>query len=164
MKSKVFLFFMALAAWLLLNWVPDWQHLVVGIFVSAIVASLTGHMFVKRLRPFKDIKRYVWFIYYVPMFIWEIFKANIDVAYRVSHPDIPIHPGIVRIRTGLKSDIGLTFLANSITLTPGTLCVDVDKDNGLLYVHWIDVKEKDTEKATQRIAERFERILRRIFE
>ncbi len=98
------------------------------------------------------------------MFLWECLKANIDVAYRVGHPDIPIHPGIVKVKTGLKSETGLTFLANSITLTPGTLSVDVDKEGGYLYVHWIEVRDKDIEKATGIIAERFERILRRIFE
>ena len=92
------------------------------------------------------------------------FKANIDVAWRVIHPDIPIKPGIVKLKTTLKSETGLTFLANSITLTPGTLSVDIDQKNGFLYVHWIDVKDKDTEAATRIIVERFEKILRRIFE
>jgi multicomponent Na+:H+ antiporter subunit E len=55
-------------------------------------------------------------------------------------------------------------LANSITLTPGTLSVDIDSDNGFLYVHWIDVKEKDVDAVTKRIVGRFETILRKIFE
>ena len=101
---------------------------------------------------------------YVPSFLYYCMKANLDVAYRVLHPDVPIRPGIVKVRTSLKSDTALTFLANSITLTPGTLSVDVDKENGILYVHWIEVKDKDIEKATGLVAERFERILKRIFE
>jgi len=164
MKSKAILFILALVAWALLNWVPDWQHMLAGVFVALLVAHLTGGMFTKRPHHFKHIKRYLWFLYYVPIFLWEVFKANIDVAYRVSHPDLPIHPGIVKVKTTLKSDTALTFLANSITLTPGTLTVDIDAEKGYLYVHWIEVKEKDTEKATKMIIERFEKILRRIFE
>jgi multicomponent Na+:H+ antiporter subunit E len=162
--SRILLFLAAYIMWLLLNWLPDWQHAVIGIPIALIVSYLTGDMFAQRPHHFKEIRRYIWFLYYVPIFLWECFKANIDVAYRVSHPDIPIRPGIVKVKTALKSDTGLTFLANSITLTPGTLSVDVDEKKGYLYVHWIDVKEKDVEGATKRIAERFERILGRIFE
>ena len=164
MKSRIVLFILAFFVWALLNWVPDWQHLLIGVFVSALVAYLTGDMFVQRPYVLKQGRRYLWFFYYIPIFLWEMFKANIDVAYRVIHRKLPINPGIVKIKTNLKSDTGLTFLANSITLTPGTMCVDVDREKGCLYVHWIDVKDKDVEGATEKIAYRFEKILTRIFE
>ena len=80
------------------------------------------------------------------------------------HPQLPINPGIVKVKTRLKSDTALTFLANSITLTPGTLTVDIDRDNGVLYIHWLNVKAKDVETATKIIVERFERILSKIFD
>lgn len=164
MKSRIILFIFALMVWMLLSWPFDWRHLIVGLFIASLVAFLTGDMFVKRVQLLKNPKRYLWFIYYVPIFLWECFKANIDVAYRVGHPDIPIQPGIVKVKTILRSDIGLTFLANSITLTPGTLSVDVDKEKGFVYVHWIKVKDRDVERATEIVVERFEKILRRIFE
>ncbi len=164
MRSKIILFLLAMLGWTLLNWLPDWQHMLVGVVASIFVAFMTADFFAKRLHLLTHSERYLWFFYYVPVFIWEVFKANIDVAYRVLHPNLPIHPGIVKVKTELKSDIALTFLANSITLTPGTLTVDLDKDNGYLYVHWIEVKHKDTEKATKSIVSRFEKILMRIFE
>lgn len=164
MKSSIILFIFALAVWMLLCWPCDWQHAVAGLFVALLTAFLTGDMFVKRPHLFKNVKRYLWFFYYIPVFFWECFKANIDVAYRVGHPDMPIHPGIVKAKTSLKSETGLTFLANSITLTPGTLSVDIDKEGGYIYIHWIEVKSKDVEKATKMIVEKFERVLRRIFE
>jgi len=61
----------------------------------------------------------------------------------------------------LKSNIGLTFLANSITLTPGTTCIDVDKENGCIYVHWLFIKD---DAGRLRLVEKFEKILKRIFE
>jgi len=165
MKSKIILFILAYLIWALLNWVPDWQHLAIGVFVALFVAYITGDLFVKRTFIFKDPLRYWYFIaYYVPVFLWECFKANIDVAYRVLRPDLPINPGIVKVKTSLKSDTGITFLANSITLTPGTLSVDVDKKDGVLYVHWIDVRDKDVRGATNIIVSRFEKILKKIFD
>ena len=126
---------------------------------------MSGDLFIQRPHVLKHPLRYWYFLFvYLPKFLWECFKANIDVAWRVIHPQLPINPGIVRVKTSLKTDTALTFLANSITLTPGTLSVDVDKDDGLLYVHWIDVKSRDTEGATRIIVERFEKILKKIFE
>ena len=165
MKRRMVLFVIAFIVWSFLNWVPDWQHLVVGVFVSALVAFLTGDLFISRPHTLKHPLRYwYFFVYYHPVFLWECFKANIDVACRVLHPRLPIKPGIVKVKTTLKTDAALTFLANSITLTPGTLTVDIDKDKGFLYIHWIDVKAKDIESATRIVVERFEKILRKIFE
>ncbi len=163
-KSQIILFILALLVWMLLTWPPDFPHLIVGILVAIFVSFMTGDMFIKRPHVFKSINRYLWFLYYIPLFIWECIKANIDVAYRVAHPDLPINPGIVKVKTLLKSDTGLTFLANSITLTPGTMSVDIDQENGFLYIHWIDVKDKDIQKATEIIVKTFEDVLRRIFE
>ena len=165
MKSKIVLFLIALVVWSLLSWAPDWQHLFVGIFVALVVALTTGDLFILRPHILKHPLRYWYFcVYYVPILLWECLKANIDVAYRVLHPSLPINPGIVKVETNLKSDTALTFLANSITLTPGTLTVDIDSDNGVLYVHWIDVKAKDIEAATRIIVQRFERVLKNIFD
>ena len=165
MKSKIILFLVAFVVWCLLSWMPDTQHLIVGVFVSLLVTMMTGDLFIQRPHVLKHPLRYYYFlVHYLPTFIWECMKANIDVAYRVIHPDLPINPGIVKVKTSLQSDTALTFLANSITLTPGTLSVDINKDKGVLYIHWIDVKAKDAETATKIIVERFEKTLKKIFE
>ncbi|MFH1553092.1 MAG: Na+/H+ antiporter subunit E [Candidatus Omnitrophota bacterium] len=165
MKSRIVLFILAFLIWCLLSWVPDWQHLLVGFFVALFVAAMVGDLFVTRPQLLKHPRRYWYFVaHYIPRFLWECFKANIDVAYRVLHPALPIKPGIVKVKTRLKSDMGLTFLANSITLTPGTMSVDIDKDNSVIYIHWINVESKETEAATKIIVEKFERILEKIFD
>ena len=64
---------------------------------------------------------------------WEIVKANIDVARRVLAPRIAINPTMVRLASSQKSDLGLVIYANSITLTPGTISVDVEP--GEILVH-----------------------------
>ena len=165
MKSGIIFFVIAYVAWVILTWVPDVQHLIFGVPVALVVAALTGGLFVSRPRLLAQPQRYVYFCFvYLPLFLWECLKANFDVAFRVLSPTLPISPGIVKVKTSLTSDIGLTFLANSITLTPGTMSVDIDEEKKMLYVHWISVKDKDIEAATDVIVARFERILKKIFD
>lgn len=164
MKSRIVLFIIGFIMWCLFNWPVDLTHIILGIIVSLIITMITGDLFVQRPHLLLHWKRYLWFLYYIPLFLWECLKANIDVAYRVIHPKLLINPGIVKVKTTLKSDTGLTFLANTITLTPGTMSVDIDRENGFLYIHWINVQAQDIEKATQIIVEKFEKILKRIFE
>lgn len=83
------------------------------------------------------------------------------MARRVLSPSLPINPGIVKFKTKLTTNYSKMVLANSITLTPGTLTVDVIDDT--FYIHWIDVKTTDPEKAFTEIAESFEKILLKIF-
>ena len=165
MTRRIILFVFAYAVWCVLTWLPDPQELLVGVAAAGLVAYLSGDLFVERPHLLRHPQRYLHFFFeYVPVFLWECTKANLDVAYRVLHPNLPINPGIVRVRTSLQSDAALTLLANSVTLTPGTMSVDVDKENHLLYVHWIDAKTTDTEEVTRQIVGRFEPILKRVFE
>jgi multicomponent Na+:H+ antiporter subunit E len=162
--SKIFLFLVTFIIWVLLTYSFNIQKLLVGAICSFIVVLLVSDVCLqgqwKFIRPIK----YLWFLYYVPIFVWEVVKANLDVAYRILSPDMPIKPGIVKIKTRLKSDIGLTMLANSITLTPGTMSVDIDKENGYIYVHWIYVKTQDLEETTKKISLRLENVLIKIFD
>lgn len=172
MIPKILLFILWFVVWALLTWPPETGDVVTGLLVSLVVCFMTldtlGESYgrgytpaLKREGLAANLLRPFWAVCYVLVFVWECLKANIDVAYRVIHPDLPIRPGTVRVKVSLRSDIGLTFLANSVTLTPGTTSVDVDKDNGFLYVHMLCVKEDCARLA---VVDRFEHILRRIFE
>jgi multicomponent Na+:H+ antiporter subunit E len=163
-KKQIILFVLAFLVWSFLTWPLDFPHFLVGVLICGLVAGMSGDLFVRWPHKLRQPSRYLWFLYCVPVFIWECIKANIDVAYRVLHPKLPINPGIVKVKTTLKSDTALTFLANSITLTPGTMSVDIDAENGFLYIHWIDVKSQDIQMATEIIVKTFEDTLRRIFE
>jgi len=163
-RSKIVTFCVSLLIWFLLSFNLDWQHIVTGLAVSFLVALTMGDMFTDAAQKWFNPHRYVWFLIYLFVFAYECVKANIDVATRVIKPHLPINPGIVKVKTILKTETSLTFLANFITLTPGTLCVDIDKENGYLYIHWIDVKTKDMQQASRMIVSRFERILKEVFE
>ncbi len=159
---RITLFIFSYVLWLLLTWTLNWQHLVVGGLISLVTALFFGNLFIEKPSFLLQPKRWLWFLYYIPVFLWEMAKANFDVAYRVVHPKMPIRPGIVKIRTNIKSEMGKTFLANSITLTPGTFTMDL-KDQ-YLYIHCIYVRETDIKKASEAIAGKFERILIKIFD
>jgi len=139
-------------------------NIAAGIIISLAVTLLTADVFKGKISFFKKPSRYLWFLVYIPLFAWECLKANLDSAYRVVHPFTPINPGIVKVKTQLKTDTGITFLANTLSLQPGTMTVDIDRENGFLYVHWANVKYTDVEAATKAITGKFERILKRIFE
>jgi len=163
-RSRIITFIISCILWCLLSFSFDWQHLGVGFFVSLLVAMVMGDMFTNQPHKWFNPRRYLWFIIYVFVFTWECIKSNLDVAYRVINPRLPINPGIVKVKTMLKTETGLTFLANFITLTPGTLSVDVDAEGGYLYIHWIDVKSQNVEEASRIIVSKFERILKEVFE
>ncbi len=105
-------------------------------------------------------KRWVFFLIYAigPLF-FEMAKANIEVAYRMITKKIK--PGIVKISPGMKSDFGTMMVANGITLTPGTLSVDVD-EKGNIYVHWIFVESKNPK--LEDVCSSFPKWIRRIAE
>ena len=149
--------------WTLLAWPADGQDLAAGVVVAAAVALLVRRTAQAGFAPWLKPSRYLWLAAYVFVLAWAIVKANFDVAYRLLHPDLPIRPGIVKVRSSLKSPSALTALANSITLTPGTLTVGVTED-GVLYVHCIWVDSTDVEEATRRIVRPFERFIQRIWE
>ncbi len=165
---RVIYFVLAFVIWVLLTW-PfvdgkiDVQVVIAGLIASAIVALLFHEILPKEHHIFISPVRVFWFLLYVPVFFYYVIQANLDVVYRALHPKMPIKPGIVKIKTNLKTDSAITALANSITLTPGTLTVDLT-DDGFLYVHWINVKSDDVEEATKLIASRFEWFLEKIFE
>ncbi|HSG28610.1 MAG TPA: Na+/H+ antiporter subunit E [Candidatus Krumholzibacterium sp.] len=111
--------------------------------------------------PRPGLKSMLYGIFYVPYLVVEIVKANFDVASRIVRPKIPLNPGIVSAKTRLKSRIGRAVLANSITLTPGTLSVEITGDT--LYIHWIDVKGRGGDEEAAEIVEGFEKYLEVIF-
>ncbi len=159
--SRYCLSFLALfGVWLALVGTFNWEELLMGGVLSAVAAAL-GYRYMIPVGIKFSLRKLVYLIAYVPVFFWEMIKANFDVAYRVLHPRMPIKPGIVLIKTELASDSGKLALANSITLTPGTLTMDVRGKN--LLIHWINVKSANTEEATEIIGGRFERFLRRVF-
>ncbi len=155
-------FIILLIFWLLITFSLSPENIIVGAAASLITTIFFGKYFVKDLYKLFQPRRYFWLIIYLFIFIWEVLKANFDVAYRVIHPAMPIKPGIVRVPLDVKSEIARTMLANSITMTPGTITVDIIGDE--IFVHWIYVKSDKPEEYTRMVSGRFEKYIKKIFE
>ena len=158
----VAVFILSMLFWLMLTFEFTVPNIIAGAAASLITSLIFTRFFITNVNKLIQPHRYFWFLVYLVVFIWECIKANIDVAYRVLHPAMPIRPGIVKVKTTLKSDMAKMLLANSITMTPGTISVDIIDD--YLYIHWIYISSEDPEIYTEIITGAFEKYIKRIIE
>ena len=163
-RSRLFVFIFSFLVWIALTSIKDIQEVIAGILVAALVSIVAGKFLITSIKSEHIFKRIISSIHYLFKFLWEMTKANLHVAYIVIHPNLPIKPGIVKIKTNLTKDSAITVLTSSITLTPGTLTVDVSPDKKEIYVHWIDVLSTDINENTKTIGGKFETLLTEVFE
>jgi len=147
-------------------WIWSFEEIWFGVILSVITGLVARTILIKKSLRMLNPVRWIMFIAYTigPFFV-GMAKANFDVAYRVITGKI--NPGIVKISPDLKTDLGITMLANSITLTPGTLTVDIDEEKNDLYIHWINVKKEALKKKPvdcKHICGNFDKWVRRIAE
>jgi len=150
-----------LLIWLIANGTLASDTVLTGVVITAAIA-LAFAAFSRVYSVVRWSPRVVYtYLRYLGVFLYELVKANLNVMRYVFSPNIDIHPGIVEIKTELQSPIGRLALANSITLTPGTLVVDIRGDS--LFIHWINVTATDPVAATREVAGRFEKYLKVIY-
>lgn len=134
--------------------------------INFFVGLLLGYFLLLLLRDVVGSATYctkVWkIIYFVVYFMWELIIANLHVAYEVITPKLHMHPAIVAVPLDLKHDLEITLLANLITLTPGTLSLEISSDKKTLYVHGMYVD--DIEEFRQSIKQGFEKRVQELFE
>lgn len=149
------LFVLSLAFYLVIAGRIDTFELVTGIATAGLVAATFRRItFAAPPDLRRSGSRVVRWCLYVPYLLWEVAKANIAIAVIVLHPRLPIDPKLVSYPTSLRNELALTTFANSVTLTPGTLTVDVE-DDGSLLVHTLtdesraDLLEGSLERAVE---------------
>lgn len=161
MKNWILSIVLLLGIWLLLSSSLSPAVTITG----AIIALIIALVFSLRHPVFREMKlgpkALFYFLLYPFVFLIALIRANLDVARRVLSPSLPIKPAIVEVKTRLTSPLGRLFLANSITLTPGTLSVDIIGDS--LFIHWIDAETLDIDGATRKIVGGFEKYLEVIY-
>lgn len=134
------LFLFLLLFWLVLSGRYDTQSLLLGAVCVAVVTAITPDRFLhvgrerpefgidlRRISPMRSMRYGLWLL-------WAIVRANVEVAYLVLHPRMPVDPQLVRFRVGFENRLPQVILAHSITLTPGTVTIDLD-DEGTYLVH-----------------------------
>lgn len=160
-------FILCMAVWILLTWSFEIQELAAGVIVSLGTALFSSGFFIhdnafRFLNPLNLLK----LVLFGFVLLKEIIKANCSMAAIVLGGCKNVNPGIVRIPTDMQSDYGLALLANCITLTPGTITMDVAEENGqnYYYVHWINVTETDRKAAGDVIKSELEKGAGRVFD
>ena len=151
--GRLVTFLLLYGFWITLSGQYDLFHLSLGFLCSLLVGSVSHDLLFEDIRRKNRLFTIIRFIRYLPWLFYQIILANLHVAYLVLSPRMPIDPKIIRFKTKLTSDISKVTLGNSITLTPGTITVDINADE--FYVHAISKKVADdllTGEMEQRIA------------
>jgi multicomponent Na+:H+ antiporter subunit E len=123
-------------------------NLVIGFLVSAAVIYVFRQMFFEP-RYFAKIGLG---IKLVLVFFKELIKANLSVLKVVISPRLRVRSGVIAVPTELRNDVALTLLANMITLTPGTLTLDISPDRRYLFVHTLNLDDPEDVKREIRMA------------
>lgn len=161
MKKRISAFVVFYVLWLALAGI-NVEELIVGGIVSIILAVILSSVVDYEFGLGTVIVGIKFIVLYIPLFIWKLIQANLQMAKIVLSPKLPINPGFVVIKTGLQKDISKLSLTNSITLTPGTLSIDSVDDEVL--IHWVDVKGGSQSDHRDMISKSFEKTLGGIFE
>ena len=153
--------------WLLLDFSFKPEELIAGAVVSLAVALFSARFFIHEkagwlFNPLRLLKLLGFWCVTFPVELW---KANVDMAKRCFTGCTNINPGIVKVPVDLKSDYGQAALANAITLTPGTMTLDIAEQEGqtYYYIHWIDVTATG-EEAGEAIKGKLEKGLKGVWE
>lgn len=164
-------FILCLLFWMLLTWSVAPRELIWGAVVAAIAAAFSARFFIHE-SPFylyNPVRLVILIFYCAVIFLWEVIKANVSMAAIVLSPGMKNYkPGIIRVPAGErpKSAYGLAMVSNCITLTPGTITLDVAEDEvgkNYYYIHWIHVAETDRDKAGEAIKGTMEKWIGRIW-
>lgn len=120
--------------WMLISGETGIIFIISAVVSSLFVAYISHDLLFPKRHATISLKRAYRLLKYSPWLMWQIVLANIDIVYRTLHPSMPIEPHMLEIETDLKTDTGITILANSITLTPGTVTVEAHR-NGKFLIH-----------------------------
>jgi multicomponent Na+:H+ antiporter subunit E len=138
--ARTIQFLLLFAFWVVLSGRYGLKNILIGIAAAALVTYLTGDLVYQPGRKkssmpgVRYILRSTWhLVKYVPWLIWAIIKANIQVAIIIIKPKMPIDPVMLQFKTGIKNKVAQVTLANSITLTPGTITVLLENDTYLVH-------------------------------
>ena len=126
-------------AWVMLTGEIGWQPLMEGMLIGFVILSISRYA----LGTSSYVRKIPLAINFFFFFVKELIVANLVIAYDILTPKDHMKPGIVAIPLDAKTDLEITLLANFITLTPGTLSLDISKDKKTLYVHGIYVKDPE---------------------
>lgn len=139
MKNRFLSNILLTIIWVALTGSFTLANYIFGFLLGFFILRLATHGR-KEAKYFRIVPKVVAFIFF---FLYELIKANLQVAYEVMTPKFNMSPGIVKVPLDAETDLEISFLANLISLTPGTLSLDVSDDKKVLYVHSMYIKDRE---------------------
>ena len=112
--------------------------LLLGLAVGFPLAYVFRRLYAEVVNVRRSIRGVPYAVLYLLTFVREALVSSLDVTYRVLAPSQPIEPEVILIPLRVRTDLGVTTIANSITMTPGSLTLDYDPEQNAVYVHVID--------------------------
>ena len=147
-----------LLAWIIFNGKLTLEILIFGVVIATVMlAFMCKFMDYSLKKEWNVYKKSIWFFVYIALLLREIVKANLEIIPRILTVEEEMEPVIVKFRTSLKSDFTRMLLANSITLTPGTITISLEEDE--YTIHCLDtslaegLEDSVFEKALKRLDE-----------
>ena len=137
-------FLILFAFWIVLSGYFDAFHIGAGIICCAIVTFISSDLLFQS--PGKipaSAATFTRFLLFLPRLMVSILVANIDVAYRILHPKMPVDPGLITVETSFADDVLRTAFANAMTLTPGTITVEVSGNTFVVHALMQEQAEED---------------------
>jgi len=154
MTMQILLNLVIAMVWMLLHDV--WNTLT---FAEGYVVGLIMIFALRRFFPTSFYGKRIWAILkLISLFSVELFKSSLLVISQITRPKLNIQPGIFKMKTVLKGDWEITMLSSMITLTPGSVVIEVAPEEGIMFVHAMDVSES-LENAVEKTKLRFEKAI-----
>lgn len=168
-SKKMGLFSSLLLLWVALTGRAAPAFIVTGSVVSALVVSVvwrtffsSSHKLIKEVQPWKGVN-WIPLLCFIPCLFFDLIKSSWSVSLLALRPRLSLSPAIVQTQSRLTNKTALVFLANHITLTPGTLTMDIDVSHHRLFVHVLTLEEGGVEVVKEQISHlesRMKRIMR----
>lgn len=134
------------------------------IYITIFFATIIFGWLISFTYARKAFFQVIYLVELIVYFLWQLIKASSIVAYEVITPVHNMHPGIIAVPLDLKTDLEITLFSSMVTLTPGTLSLDVSVDKSHLFVHAMYIDEGDTAALVNELKNGFERRVSRILE
>lgn len=157
MKAKIATFVIMLIFWVIMSGMFDAFHLTLGVLCCLLVAFFSSDLlFPEQGKPW--VRELVGMIAYSPWLVWQIIVANLQVTYLILHPRMleKIDPHLFRFKSKLTRPIAKVAMAQSITLTPGTITVNIYEDQFAVYALTREAAESLPGEMENRIAKALE--------
>ncbi|MGM0471424.1 MAG: Na+/H+ antiporter subunit E [Bacillota bacterium] len=164
--NNIYILIILYIIWIILTSSLTLESLTLGLMITLLIGYIDNHDFSFNIVFKKAITKFVYLLQYGFWVYWEMLEASYKVSYHILDPRTKFKSGVVKVPTkvsGNHEQVQLIILANTITLTPGTVTLDLNLANKELYILWLNVKAKDYRTIRKIILLRFEMIIRRIF-